>query len=89
MARATAIRTQAKALRALADELEAGRRTLSPELVGALARELEGDDLDPVTAREWQDAWAAEIDRRLEEHRAGRTKKRDLGAVLEELRGSR
>jgi hypothetical protein len=83
---ATATRLQAKALRTLADELEAGRRRLSPELVRALADELHPDDISPD---EWEKAWAAEIDHRLDNYQAGKTKRRDLGTVLDDLRARR
>jgi hypothetical protein len=82
----------AKALRVLADQLEAGKRHLSPQMTKALARELaeEGvDDEEGVSVEEWEQAWAVEIDRRLERHRTSQSAAQDLGEVLEGLRANR
>jgi hypothetical protein len=66
MSRATAAaaKVQAKVLRALADEVEAGRRRLSPALSRALADEIDAKSGD-ISAEEWDHAWGTEIDRRL------------------------
>jgi len=80
---------QADALRALADELEAGRRELSPAMAKALQRELAREDdgeVEELTQEEWEEAWAKEIDLRLADYRAGKSQKVDLGAVLDDLR---
>src|SRR5579863_4501003 len=81
MARTTgaAAKIQARVLRVLADEVEAGRRRLSPELTRVLASEMEAEGLSP---QEWSEAWGAEIDRRLASAKAGAAKSHDLGAVL-------
>jgi hypothetical protein len=84
--RATA---QVEALRTLADELEAGTRELSPAMAKALERELARDDdghYEELTAEEWEEAWAKEIDHRLAAYRAGTSQKVDLGALLDDLR---
>jgi hypothetical protein len=91
MARATAAvaKIQARALRALADEVEEGRRHLSPELSRVLAAEVEGSDADDLSPEDWAKAWGAEIDRRLASAKTGTAKRRDLGAVLDKLRARR
>jgi hypothetical protein len=79
----------AKALRVLADEIDAGKRELSAQMAKALARELakQGtDEEDGLSVEEWEQAWVAEIDRRLEKHRTGKSTQHDLGEVLESLR---
>jgi hypothetical protein len=88
MARTTgaAAKIQARVLRVLADEVEAGRRRLSPELTRVLASEMEAEGLSP---QEWSEAWGAEIDQRLANAKAGTAKRRDLGAVLDRLRARR
>jgi hypothetical protein len=60
MARATAAvaKIQARALRARADEIEEGRRHLSPELSRVLAAEIEGSDADDLSPQDWAKAWA-------------------------------
>ena len=82
----------AKALRVLADEIDAGKRELSHQMAKALARELanEGtDEEEGLSVEEWEQAWAVEIDRRLEKHRTGKSTGHDLGEVLESLRANR
>ena len=77
----------ALALRALADELEAGTRELSPTLVKAIGQELEDEGpYEELSPKEWERVWGKEIRQRLADHRAGKTGKVDLGALLEELR---
>jgi len=56
-----------------------------PELRRVLANEIEAPNEEDLSAEEWAKAWGAEIDRRL----AGRSKRRDLGSVLERLRAER
>jgi len=68
----------------LADEIESGRRRPSPELRRVLA-EIEAPNEEDLSAEEWAKAWGAEIDRRL----AGRSKRHDLGSVLQRLRAER
>ena len=83
---------QVQALRALADELEAGTRELSPTMAKALDHELARDDdgeHEELTQEEWEAAWAKEIDRRLASHQAGRSQRRDVGGFLQELRARR
>jgi hypothetical protein len=83
---------QARALRALADELEAGTRELSPAMAKALDHELGRDDdgdYEELTQAEWEKVWAKEIERRLVSHRAGRSRRRDVGVFLQELRARR
>jgi hypothetical protein len=84
-ATAAAAKLQARALRVLANEIESGRRRPSPELRRVLAKEIEAPSEEDLSAEEWAKAWGAEIDRRL----AGRSKRRDLGSVLERLRAER
>jgi hypothetical protein len=84
-ATAAAAKLQARALRALADEIESGRRRPSPELRRVLANEIEAPHGEDLSAEEWEKACGAEIDRRL----AGRSKRNDLGSVLERLRAER
>ena len=81
--------TQVEALRALADELEAGTRELSPAMAKALAREIAREDdtqYEELAPDAREQAWADEIDVRLESYRAGASQKVDLGAVLQDLR---
>jgi hypothetical protein len=91
MARATAAaaKVQAKALRVLADEIESGRRRPSPELSRVLANEIEAPDSEDLSAEEWARAWGVEIDRRLAKASSGRSKRHDLGAVLDRIRARR
>ena len=68
---------QSQALRVLADELDAGKRELSPSMAKALARELAGDeaaaeDDDELSPEEWERAWGEEISRRLADARRNR-----------------
>jgi hypothetical protein len=92
MARHTsALATQANALRTLADELEAGKRKLSPAMAKALTLELTRADEregEEPTKEDWEGAWAEEISRRLADYDAGKARKVDLAAVLESLRDS-
>jgi hypothetical protein len=89
MARTTAAaaKIQARALRVLADEVEAVRKRLSPELSRVRAGQIEVPGLDDLSARAWDEAWGAEIDRRVA--KASNEKRHDLGAVLERLRARR
>jgi len=83
---------EANALRTLADQLDAGQRELSPQMAKALACELaeEGQkEEEALSPEEWEEACAAEIDRRLDRHRTGQSPTRDLGQVLESLRSNR
>lgn len=83
---------EASALRALADQIDAGQRELSPQMAKALARELAqqgSEEEEALSAEDWERAWAAEIDRRLDRHRTGQSPARDLGQILESLRSSR
>ena len=51
---------QAQALRALADEVDAGTRELSPSMAKALDRELAGEAAendDELSHEEWERAW--------------------------------
>ncbi|MGH7437025.1 MAG: hypothetical protein ACRENE_15230 [Polyangiaceae bacterium] len=91
MARSTAAaaKIQATALRVLADEVEAGRRRLSPQLSRVLASEIEPTTVENLSPRAWADAWGVEIDRRIAKVKAGTAKRQDLGAVLERLRARR
>jgi hypothetical protein len=86
---AAAAKVQARALRALADAVEAGRRRLSPKLSRVLAEEIDPPDAEDLSAREWAEAWGDEIDRRLSKVKSGTAKRRDLGAVLDGLRARR
>jgi hypothetical protein len=89
--RTSALATQANALRTLADELEAGKRKLSPAMAKALTVELTRADEregEEPTQEDWESAWAAEIRRRLADYDAGKARKVDLGVVLESLRDS-
>jgi hypothetical protein len=91
MARSTgaAAKIQATALRALADEVEAGRRRLSPQLSRVLASAIDAAAIENLSPRAWADAWGVEIDRRMAKVKAGTAKRQDLGAVLERLRARR
>lgn len=91
MARSTAAaaKIQATALRVLADDVEAGRRRLSPQLSRVLASEIEPTAVENISPREWADAWGVEIDRRMAKVKAGTAKRHDLGVVLERLRARR
>jgi len=83
---------QAQALRVLADELDAGTRELSPEMAKALDHELtreDDGDYEELTKAQWEEAWGNEIDRRLEEHRAGRATKHNVVDVIAGLRARR
>jgi hypothetical protein len=83
---------QAQALRVLADELEAGTRELSPEMTKALDHELTRDDdgdYEELTKAQWEEAWGTEIDRRLEEYRAGKATKHNVADVIAGLRARR
>ena len=88
-ARSEPTSAQAEALRALAAELEAGTRELSPAMAKALAREVgRADDaeFDELAPDEWDQAWADEIDVRLASYRAGTSQRVELGAVIQSLR---
>jgi hypothetical protein len=85
-AMAAAAKIQARALRVLADEVESGKRRLSPKLSQVLAEEIEAPDAEELSPQEWAEAWGAEIDRRLAKAKSGHAKRRDLGAVLDKLR---
>jgi hypothetical protein len=91
MARSTAAaaKIQARALRVLADEVEAGRKRLSPELSRVLAGEIDAPAVEDLFPRAWAEAWGIEIDRRMARVKAGTAKRQDLGAVLERLRARR
>jgi hypothetical protein len=83
---------EANALRTLADQIDAGKRELSPHMAKALARELaeeRAEEDESLSTEEWEQAWATEIDRRLERHRTGQSTAHDLGEVLEGLRANR
>jgi hypothetical protein len=83
---------ESKALRTLADEIDSGQRELSPQMAKALARELAeqgSEEEEALSAEDWEQAWATEIDRRLERHRTGQSPARDLGQALESLRSNR
>jgi len=72
-----------------ASELEAGSRELSPATAKALEHELarnDDSDYEELTQEEWEEAWAKEIAQRLGDHRAGKSQKVDLGALLDDLR---
>jgi hypothetical protein len=88
-ATATAAKIQARALRLLADDVEAGRKRLSPELSRVLASEIQAPTVDDVSPRAWAEAWGTEIDRRMAKVKAGTAKRHDLGPVLERLRARR
>jgi len=56
------------------------------DLVARLLRSLEPDDGDEVTGDDWEGAWSAEIDRRVEEVRNGTADLVDGETVLRESR---
>jgi hypothetical protein len=86
---ATAAKLQARALRALADEIESGPRRPSTMLRRVLATEIKAPDREDLSSEEWAEAWGTEIGRRLTRVKTGRSKQRDLGAVLGRLRAGR
>ncbi len=45
--------------------------------------------VEGLSVEEWEQAWAVEIDRRLERHRTSQSAAQDLGEVLEGLRANR
>ncbi|HEX3762486.1 MAG TPA: addiction module protein [Kofleriaceae bacterium] len=56
------------------------------QLLAALHRSLEPDDGEILTQPEWDAAWAAEIDRRLNDLAAGRARTYTHQEVMAELR---
>jgi hypothetical protein len=83
---------KANALRTLADQIDAGQRQLSPQTAKALARELAqqgSEEEEALSPEDWEQAWATEINRRLDRHRTGQSSAHGLGQVLESLRSNR
>jgi hypothetical protein len=87
--RPTSATSHARALRVLADELESGKRELSPAMAKALTRELgrpDDDKYEELSPAEWERAWSDEIELRLADYQAGKARKVDLGTVIDGLR---
>ena len=88
MPRRNRVSEQAQALRALADELDAGKRELSPSMAKALDRELAGAEPEEseLSLQEWEQAWGEEIGRRLGDHRAGKAEVHKFDDVIAGIR---
>ena len=88
MPRRNPVSHQAQALRGLADELDAGKRELSPSMAKALARELAGEapDDDELSPEEWEQAWGEEISRRLADYREGKAEVHKFDDVITGIR---
>jgi len=56
------------------------------DLAARLIRSLDGEDDESLTAEEWEASWGEEIERRLENHRAGKVKTVAAAEVFQNAR---